>query len=208
MMKKAEMKQIPTLQTPQTSKRPSPARPGTSVPAATSARRVGDWIAYTLCFDLPHRQFVFTTPRPLRGIFRKRRKFHYHLFQIAMESLRDWMRIRLDLPDGQLVAVAAVQTFGDYLVFHPHPHVLAITGLVDRKNRCHLMPVESIEPLAELFRHRFIDTLLREESPPVARLAACGLRHRARRRASPRRRGRFRPLIPLDLDSPANTVCR
>ena len=79
-----------------------------------------------------------------------------------MESLRDWMRIRLDLPDGQLAAVAAVQTFGDYLVFHPHLHVLAATGLVDRKNRFHLMPVESVASLAELFRHRFIETLLRE----------------------------------------------
>ena len=126
-------------------------------------RRVGDWIAHTVCFDLPHRQFVFTMPGPLRGIFRKRRKLLHHLFTVAMESLRDWMRIRLDLPDGQLAAVAAVQSFGDYLVFHPHLRVLAATGLVDRRNRFHLMPVESIEPLAELFRHRFIETLLREK---------------------------------------------
>jgi hypothetical protein len=33
-----------------------------------------------------------------------------------MESLRDWMRARLGVPDGQLAAVAAVQSFGDYLV--------------------------------------------------------------------------------------------
>ena len=126
-------------------------------------RRVGDWIAYTVCFNLPHRQFVFTMPRPLRGIFRKRRKLLHHLFQVATTCLRDWMRIRLDLPDGQLAAVAAVQTFGDYLVFHPHLHVLAATGLVDRENRFHLMPVESIKPLSELFRHRFIETLQREK---------------------------------------------
>ena len=42
-------------------------------------------------------------------------------------------------------------------------HVLAATGLIDSKNRFHLMPVESIEPLAELFRHRFLATLLREK---------------------------------------------
>ena len=126
-------------------------------------RRVGDWIAYTVCDNLPHRQFVFTMPRPLRGIFRKRRKLLGHLFQVAIGCLRDWMRLRLDLPHGQLAAIAAVQTFGDYLVFHPHLHVLAATGLIDSKNRFHLMPVESIEPLAELFRHRFLATLLREK---------------------------------------------
>jgi len=126
-------------------------------------RALGDWIAHDVCFEVPHRQFVFTMPRPLRGIFRKRRKLLDHLFRVSIECLRDWMRTRLDLPDGQLAAVAAVQTFGDYLNFHPHLHVLAATGLVDRDGRFHLMPVESIEPLTELFRHRFIEALLREK---------------------------------------------
>jgi hypothetical protein len=73
------------------------------------------------------------------------------------------MRTRLGIPDGQLAAIAAMQTFGDYLVFHPHLHALAATWRVDRENRFHLMPIESVDPLAELFRHRFIDTLLREK---------------------------------------------
>jgi hypothetical protein len=98
------------------------------------------------------------------------------------------MRARLELPDGQLAAVAAVQTFGDYLNFHPHLHVLAASGLVDREGRFHVLPVEKgrgteafwtepkpagrarragranqrIEPLAELFLHRFL-ALLRDE---------------------------------------------
>ena len=71
-------------------------------------RALGDWIAHEVCFDVPHRQFVFTMPRPLRGIFRKRRKLLDHLFRVSIECLRDWMRIRLDLPNGQLAAVAAV----------------------------------------------------------------------------------------------------
>lgn len=125
-------------------------------------RQTGDWIARVLCFDVPHRQFVFTMPKPLRGIFRKRRKLLDHLFTTAIESLRDWMRARLELPDGQLAAVAAVQTFGDYLNFHPHLHVLAASGLVDRAGRFHVLPVETLEPLAELFRHRFL-ALLRGE---------------------------------------------
>lgn len=35
----------------------------------------GDWIAHHVGRDVPHRQFVFTIPRMLRGIFRKRRNF-------------------------------------------------------------------------------------------------------------------------------------
>lgn len=125
-------------------------------------RQMGDWIATSLCHAVPHRQFVFTIPRPLRGIFRKRRHLLGLLFCSAIESLRDWFRARLDLPDGKIAAVAAVQTFGDYLVFHPHLHVLAATGLFDSKNRFHLLPVETVQPLAELFRHRFLAILRRE----------------------------------------------
>jgi len=74
------------------------------------------------------------------------------------------MRARLELPEGQLAAAAAAaQTFGDYLNFHPHLHVLAASGLVDSDGRFHVLPVDSIEPLAELFRHRFLALLRREK---------------------------------------------
>jgi hypothetical protein len=56
-----------------------------------------------------------------------------------------------------------VQTFGDYLNFHPHLHVLAASGLVDREGRFHVLPADPIEPLAELFRHRFLALLRREK---------------------------------------------
>ncbi len=129
-------------------------------------RQTGHWIAHTLCHEVPHRQFVFTMPRPLRGIFRKRRHLLHLLYCAAIECLRDWFRARLKLPDGQLAAIAAVQIprpRDDYLVFHPHAHVLAATGLYDREGRFHEFPIESLDPLAELFRHRFIATLLREK---------------------------------------------
>ena len=102
-------------------------------------------------------------PRPLRGIFRKRRKLLTLLFREAIACLRDWFRLRLALPEGELAAVAGVRSFGDYLVFHPHLHVLAAAGLVDPAGRFHEMPVESVKPLEELFRHRFLAALRREK---------------------------------------------
>jgi hypothetical protein len=77
-------------------------------------------------------------------------------------------------------------------VFHPHLHVLAASGLVDRKNRFHLMPVERNAPLAELFRHRFIDTLLRERLISAKR--ARQLLGWKQQRLQPRCRGEARRL--------------
>ncbi|MFT5469568.1 MAG: hypothetical protein ACI8UO_004689 [Verrucomicrobiales bacterium] len=143
----------------------SPARPAASASAATSAKsnKPATGFAHDVCFNLPHRQFVFTMPKPLRGIFRKRRHLLTLLFQEAIACLRDWFRARLDLPEGELAAIAGVQTFDDYLVFHPHLHVLAAAGLVDAVGAFHEMPVESVQPLEELFRHRFLAALRREK---------------------------------------------
>ena len=122
-------------------------------------RQTGGWIAASVCHDVPHRQFVFTFPKMLRGIFRKRRHLLHLLFQTATESLRDAFRARLGLPDGRIAAAAAVHTFGDYLVFHPHLHVFAADGLFDEEGRFHSMPDESLAPVTELFRHRFLQIL-------------------------------------------------
>jgi hypothetical protein len=73
------------------------------------------------------------------------------------------MRLQLDQPDGKLAAIAGVQTFGDYLVFHPHLHILSASGLFDQTGTFHLLPAastKSMEALTELFRHRFIQTLV------------------------------------------------
>ena len=52
-------------------------------------RSTSDWIATAVCHEVPHRQFVFTIPKVLRGIFRKRRQLLTHLFHTATETLRD-----------------------------------------------------------------------------------------------------------------------
>ena len=122
-------------------------------------RSTSDWIATAVCHEVPHRQFVFTIPKVLRGIFRKRRQLLTHLFHTATETLRDAFRTRLALPDGKLGAIAAVHTFGDYLIFHPHLHVLAADGLFASDGRFHSMPVEDLAPAIELFRHRFLHAL-------------------------------------------------
>jgi hypothetical protein len=122
-------------------------------------RTIGEWIATAVCHEVPHRQFVFTIPKVLRGIFRKRRHLLTHLFHTATSTLQDAFRTRLGLPHGRIGAIAGVHTFGDYLIFHPHLHVLAADGLFTPDGRFHCMPAEDLAPAIELFRHRFLHTL-------------------------------------------------
>jgi hypothetical protein len=122
-------------------------------------RQNAEWISTHVCHPVPHRQFVFTIPKVLRGIFRKRRRLLTHLFQTATDCLRDHFRTRLDLPKGRLAAAAALHTFGDYLVFHPHLHILAADGLFDEEGRFHCMPTEDLASLTDLFRARFLHAL-------------------------------------------------
>ncbi len=53
------------------------------------------WIAASVCHETPHRQFGFTFPKILRGIFRKR--MHPLLFHTTTGRLRDAFRTRLGL---------------------------------------------------------------------------------------------------------------
>jgi hypothetical protein len=134
-------------------------------------RQTADWIATAVCHEVPHRQFVFTIPKILRGIFRKRRDLLHLLFKTATDTLQEIFRTRLNLPDGKLGAIAAVHTFGDYLIFHPHLHVLAAHGLFTPDGRFHCMPAEDLAPAIELFRHCFLQALRDGKHISPSRLA-------------------------------------
>ena len=125
-------------------------------------RGTRQWIASSVCHAVPHRQIVFTMPKVLRGIFRKRRRLLDHLFHCAIQTLTDVFRVQLGLPEGKLGAIAAIHTFGDYLLFHPHLHVLVSDGLFAPDGTFHWLPEGDIGPIEEVFRHRFLH-LLREK---------------------------------------------
>jgi hypothetical protein len=71
--------------------------------------QTGTWIAITVCQPVPHRQYVFTIPKILRTIFRKRRHPLQHLFQTTIDTLRDtfepvhplWQAIQSWIPDDE-----------------------------------------------------------------------------------------------------------
>ncbi|MCX6879759.1 MAG: hypothetical protein NTW21_39035 [Verrucomicrobia bacterium] len=85
-----------------------------TTPPACHQRRVRQaaaCISTSVRHEVPHRQFVFTIPKILRGIFRKRRDLLHLLFNTATDTLLESFRARLNLPDGRLAAVAAGHPF-------------------------------------------------------------------------------------------------
>jgi hypothetical protein len=69
------------------------------------------------------------------------------------------MRISLDQPDGMPGIVMAIHTFGEYLDFHPHLHLLMADGLFLRDERFLVLPENGMNAVEELFRAKLITFL-------------------------------------------------
>jgi len=84
----------------------------------------------TLFLDVPHRQVVFTIPKTLRVFFKSKRKLLGDLCRLALRALTRYFEIVTGstLTPG---VIAAIQTFGDRINFHPHLHFLVTEGGVD-----------------------------------------------------------------------------
>jgi len=78
------------------------------------------------------------------------------------KSLRTFFREQLHLPDGEVGLVMVIHTFGDYLNFHPHIHVLAADGLFRDNGMFHVMFPGGLKALEELFRDQVLKFLIHE----------------------------------------------
>jgi hypothetical protein len=135
-------------------------------PSCSKQRQLvfGDFVTGQVLEAVPHRHIVFTIPRRLRLAFRYDRRRLARLarsaYRVVEETLREAAGDRRLRPG----AIAAVQTFGGLLDFHPHIHMLLTDGGFDaggRFVRAALPPAEVVEGL---FRHRVFRLLLDEEA--------------------------------------------
>jgi hypothetical protein len=78
----------------------------------------GEWVREFLLLDVPHRQVVFTIPKTLRIFFKFRRRLLGELCRSAVRALTVYLEA---LAGEELVPgiIVAVQTFGDWVNFHP-----------------------------------------------------------------------------------------
>ena len=122
----------------------------------------GEFMINTVTYPLPHRQYVFSIPIMLRTYFKYNRKLLTELCHVAQESLLEFMRIVLSKPDDELGMAMAIQTFGEYLNFHPHLHAVVADGLFMKSGMFHVLPKGDIKQLEEIFRNKVIKLLLDE----------------------------------------------
>jgi ribosomal protein S27E len=169
----------------------------------------GEWMREELLLGVPHRQVVFTIPRMLRIFFKYNRRLLGDLCHCALRSLTRYFEVTTgsELMPG---VVAAIQTFGARINFHPHLHFLVTEGGVDVTGVFHKIPRIDDSRLAELFAREVLADLVRKEllSPEWAdRLLSwrhtgfsVHSRVRAKTKSEAERVGQYmiRPLLSLE----------
>lgn len=75
-----------------------------------------------------HRQWVFSLPKRLRPYFMYDRKMLAKLSRCAWKVLSDYIKQSVPVDNPMPGAVISVQTFGEFLNFNPHLHIIATNG--------------------------------------------------------------------------------
>ncbi len=88
----------------------------------------GEWLYEEVLKNVPHRQWVFSIPKRLRIYFMFDRKLLAKLSQCAWQVLSSYLKQGVIYDYANPGAVIAVQTFGDFLNFNPHLHIIATDG--------------------------------------------------------------------------------
>jgi len=122
----------------------------------------GEWMREELLLDVPHRQVVFTIPRMLRLFFKYNRRLLGSLCRLALQSLTRYFAA---VTGSELMpgVMAAVQTFGTRINFHPHLHFLVTEGGVDKAGEFHKVSRIDDSRLAELFAREVLRSLVHKQ---------------------------------------------
>ena len=123
----------------------------------------GEFLCTTVLKQVPHRHVVFSLPKILRRYFLFDRKLLADLSRCAWECLKTFLKV--SCPDENSIpgVVVAVQTFGDFLSFHPHCHILMTDGCFHDSDKFTIAPPLDCEKLENLFRHKIFKLLLSKE---------------------------------------------
>ena len=110
---------------------------------------------------IPHRHFVLSIPKILRRCFLYDRKLLADLSRCAWESLKVFLQDAVHENDSIPGAVIAVQTFGDFLGFNPHCHILVTDGcFYGDGGMSRVAPPLELKKLEAIFRYKVLRMLL------------------------------------------------
>jgi ribosomal protein S27E len=122
----------------------------------------GEFLCGEVLKQVPHRQWVFSIPKRLRLYFMYDRSLLAKLSQCAWKVLSVYLKQGVSLDDPNPGAVIAVQTFGDFLNFNPHLHIIATDGCFDQDGGFMVGTVPDASLLEELFRPQVFSMLKKE----------------------------------------------
>lgn len=104
---------------------------------------------------LPHRQFVFTFPKMLRGFFRKDRRLYSDISRLIHNLVHEFYN-ELSKKEVKTGSVISYQSFGDFMRFNPHFHCIIMEGGLDSDEKFHHISLTHTRDLLELFRLRVL----------------------------------------------------
>jgi hypothetical protein len=122
-----------------------------------------EWLSRDLLAAVSHRHLVFTIPRLLRPLFRRRRELLIELAHAAAAAIGTLMQASLG-GSVQPGLVARLASAGDLLQWHPHLHVLATSGAFSADGVFHPLDEWDAQRLMILFRRHLLGRLLEQHA--------------------------------------------
>jgi hypothetical protein len=120
----------------------------------------GEWLCEEVLKAIPHRHFVFSIPKILRRYFLYDRKLLSELSRCAWETLKEFFQEIVPEEDAVPGAVIAIHSFGDFLGWHPHLHILCTDGCFYGSGMFRVAPLFELKHLEAIFRHKVFKMLL------------------------------------------------
>ena len=120
----------------------------------------GEWLCQEVVKAVPHRHVVLSIPKILRRYFLYDRRLLSDLSRCGWEALKVFYTTGVS--DEKVVpgAVVATQTFGDFLGFHPHLHILVSDGCFHKNGMFSVSPAVDTKSIEKIFRHKVLKMLL------------------------------------------------
>ena len=89
---------------------------------------LGEYLCEEILKTVPHRHFIFSIPKILRKYFLYDRNLLSNLSRCGWESLKVFLKKTVPEEEAFPGVAIAIQSFGDFLGFNPHLHVLGSDG--------------------------------------------------------------------------------
>lgn len=123
----------------------------------------GEWLCRKVVKAVPHRHVVFSIPKILRRYFLYDRKLLSELSLCGWEALKAFFTTGVRDSKAVPGAVVAIQTFGDFLGFHPHLHILVSDGCFHANGMFSVSPSVNTKALEKIFRYKVLKMLLAKD---------------------------------------------